>query len=113
MNAQDQMISAGGMMARYRIICTTQQPPQVPNDRAHIVAVGTGSSASSYDKYWLLSEVLAALDRDDEFYTFGEVSAKTASVEKYKCAWCSQTHIRSSPDAAKDNNLDNLPGCKR
>jgi hypothetical protein len=29
-------------MAEYRIVCTTQEPPQVPNDRAHIVAVGTG-----------------------------------------------------------------------
>ena len=100
-------------MARYRIICTTQQPAQVPNDRAHIVAVGTGTSASKYDRYWLLNEVLAAMDRGDTFYTFGEVSQKTASVEKYKCPWCSQTHIRSSPDAVKDNNLDNLPRCQR
>jgi len=37
-------------MAEYRIICTTQEPSNVPNDRAHIVAVGTGSSASTYDK---------------------------------------------------------------
>ena len=49
-------------MAQYRIICTTQEPPTLPNDRAHIVAVGTGSSASAVDKYWLLSEVLAAMD---------------------------------------------------
>ena len=101
-------------MARYRIICTTQQPAQLPNDRAHIVAVGTidpGSTASTYSKYWVLSEVLKAMDSGDTFYTFGEVSGKTASVEKYKCPWCAQTHIRSSPDAVKDNNLDNLPRC--
>jgi len=100
-------------MATYRIICTTQEPPQLPNDRAHIVAVGTGTSASNYDRYWQLNEVLAAMDRGDAFYTLGETSRKTASVEKYKCPWCLQTHIRSSPDAVKDNNLDNLPGCQR
>ena len=100
-------------MARYRITCTTQQPPQLPNDRAHIVAVGTGSSASGYDKYWTLSEVLAAMARGDTFFTFGEESKKEASVDKYVCPFCSKTHIRSSPDAVKDNNLDNLPRCQR
>lgn len=98
-------------MARYRITCTTQQPPQLPNDRAHIVAVGTGSSPSGQDKYWTLSEVLAAMTRGDTFYTFGEVSGKEASVDKYVCPYCSITHIRSSPDAVKDNNLDNLRRC--
>jgi hypothetical protein len=100
-------------MAEYRIICTTQEPSQVPNDRAHIVAVGTGSSASNYDRYWQLNEVLAAMDRGHTFYTFGESSRKRASVEKYKCPWCSQIHIRSTPDAVTDNNLDNLPQCQR
>jgi hypothetical protein len=100
-------------MAKYRIICTTQEPATLPNDRAHIVAVGTGTSASKYDRYWTLSEVLAAMEDDDKFYTFGETSRKTADVEKYKCPFCSRTHIRSSPDAVKDNNLDNLPRCSR
>lgn len=100
-------------MARYRIVCTTQQPPQVPNDRAHIVAVGTGSSAMKYERYWTLGEVLEAMDRRDTFYTFGETSLETASVHRYVCQWCSRTHIRSSPDAVTDNNLDNLPNCKR
>jgi hypothetical protein len=100
-------------MTEYRIICTTQEPSQVPNDRAHIVAVGTGSSASNSDRNWRLSEVLAAIERGDKFYTFGETSRKRASVDKYTCPWCTQTHIRSSPDAVKDNNLDNLPRCQR
>lgn len=98
-------------MARYRITCATQEPAQLPNDRAHIVAVGTGSSASSYDKYWQLNEVLKAMDNKDEFYTFGEESRKTASVGKYNCPICSNTHIRSSSDAVKDNNLDSLRRC--
>jgi len=98
-------------MAQYRIICTTQEPPTLPNDRAHIGAVGTGSSASAVDKYWLLSEVLAAMDSGDTFFTFGERSRKTASVHEYVCPWCSRTHTRSSPDAVEDNNLDNLSTC--
>jgi hypothetical protein len=102
-------------MAQYRILCTTQEPAQVPNDRAHIVAVGTigpGSSASNYDHYWKLSEVLAAIAGCDTFYTFGETSGKRAAVNPYVCPWCAKTHIRSSPDAVRDNNLDNLPNCK-
>lgn len=95
-------------MAEYRITCTTQVPPQVPNDRAHIVAVGTGTSAL---KYWTLNEVLQAMDAGDTFYTFGETSKQRASVDKYTCPWCSLTHIRSSPDAVQDNNLDNLAKC--
>jgi hypothetical protein len=98
-------------MARYRIVCTTQLPAQLPNDRAHIVAVGTGTVASSHDKYWLLNEVLAAMDRGDEFYTLGEVSGKEASVEKYVCPFCTLTHIKSSSDAVEDNNLDSLRRC--
>ena len=101
-------------MAQYRIICTTQQPAQLPNDRAHIVAVGTidpGSTSSTYSKYWQLGEVLKAMDAKDEFYTLGEQSGKTAAVDKYVCPFCTQTHIRSAPDATKDNNLDNLPRC--
>lgn len=99
-------------MAEYRIICTTQMPPQVPNDRAHIVAVGTGSSASTYDRYWSLSDVLAAMDSGNTFYTFGETSQRKTFVGPYICGLCSERHIRSTPDAVTDNNLDNLPLCK-
>lgn len=60
-------------MAEFRIICTTQMPPQLPNDRAHIVAVGTVSSASQ-SKYWTLSEVLVAMDNGDRFYTLETTS---------------------------------------
>lgn len=99
-------------MSQYRIVCTTQEPAYLPNDKAHIVAVGTGLP-SGYDRYWRLSEVLAAMDHGDSFYTYGERSQKVALVEKYACPWCSKTHIRSVPDAIPDNNLDNLPRCTR
>lgn len=99
-------------MAQYRIVCTTQEPASLPNDKAHIVAVGTGD-ASGYSRYWQLSEVLAAMDQDHTFHTYGETSQMTAQVHKYTCPFCIRTHIRSAPDAVKDNNLDNLPACRR
>ena len=36
-------------MAEYRIICTTQEPSNVPNDRAHIVAVARGFARDDFD----------------------------------------------------------------
>jgi len=99
-------------MAEYRIVCTTQEPASLPNDKAHIVAVGTGDT-SGYSRYWQLSEVLAAMDQRHTFYTYGETSQKIAQVDKYTCPFCTRTHIRSAPDAVKDNNLDNLQRCRR
>jgi hypothetical protein len=98
-------------MSQYRIVCTTQEPASLPNDRAHIVAVGTGTTAG-YDHYWQLNEVLTAMDNGDVFFTHGETSKKDALVEKYVCPFCTRTHIRSRPDAVTDNNLDNLPRCQ-
>ena len=100
-------------MAEYRIICTNQEPVAQPNDRAHIVAVGTGTTPDKYDTYWTLDQVLTAMDRGHIFYTRGRNSDKVARVEKYVCGRCSRTHIRSSPDAVQDNNLDNLPNCAK
>ena len=96
---------------QYRIICTNQEPVGVTHDHAHIVAVGTGTSSTHYDRKWSLAEVLQAMDRGDTFYTRGEQSGRIASVERYRCSRCMTTSIRSSPDAVRDNNLDNLNRC--
>jgi hypothetical protein len=98
-------------MARYRIVCTNQEPVNEPNRTAHIVRVGTGSTADRYDRLWTLNEVLLAMDRGDTFYTQGAQSGKVAEVEKYVCSGCRRTYIRSNADAVTDNNLDNLPRC--
>ena len=98
-------------MARYRIVCTDQEPYYQPTTHAHIVAVGTGTDPSKADQRWTLQEVLDAMDRGDSFYTVGVRSGKVALVEKYNCTSCWRTHIRSSPDAVTDNNLDNLRRC--
>ena len=99
-------------MTQYRIICTNQEPVSQPNDRAHIIGVGTGDS-SGYSAYWTLNEVITAMNQGHTFYTYGETSGKVALVHKYVCPHCTRTHIRSAPDAVTDNNLDNLSTCKR
>ena len=98
-------------MARYRIVCTTQEPVNEPNRNAHIVAVGTGNDPARVDRRWTLDQVLRAMDSGDSFYTQGVQSGKIAAVEKYQCPYCRRTFIRSTPDAVADNNLDNLPRC--
>lgn len=98
-------------MASYRIVCTEQLPYGSPPTHAHIVAVGTGSDPGAASQRWTLSEVLAAMDRGDVFFTQGERSGKVALVVKYLCASCFGYHIRSAPDAVVDNNLDSLRYC--
>lgn len=98
-------------MARYRIVCTNQEPAENPPTHAHIVAVGTGVNPDQADKRWTLNQVLTAMGRGDTFYTQGIRSGKVAVVEKYRCRWCNSTYIRSSADAVQDNNLDSLRRC--
>lgn len=98
-------------MARYRIVCTEQQPVHQPTTHAHIVAVGTGTDPKKATKRWKLSEALNAMNNGDSFYTQGTTSGKAARVEKYGCPKCGRTYIRSTRDAVHDNNLDNLRRC--
>jgi hypothetical protein len=98
-------------MASYRIVCTEQEPVTQPTTHAHIVAVGTGNDPDTANRRWTLKEVLAAMGLGDTFYTQGKTSGKIARVVKYTCGLCGRTHIRSSPDAVQDNNLDSLRRC--
>lgn len=98
-------------MARYRIICTRQEPASAPPSHQHIVAVGTGVEPRHYLNLWTLDQVLEAMRRGDSFYTQGEQSGRIAEVEAYHCNYCRRDHIRSHRDAVTDNNLDNLVRC--
>lgn len=100
-------------MATYRIICTNQQPADKPPQHAHIVAVGVGVEPTRYTQSFTLAQVLQMMTNGDRFFTQGVKTGKTAWVEKYVCTSCNQWHIRSTPDAVLDNNLDNLPYCQR
>ena len=98
-------------MSNYvRIVCVTHQEVH-PHERGHIVAVGTGASAFRADTSWTVEEVLAAMNSGTTFFTKSESTGKIAFVEPYHCSRCRRTFIRSSPDAVKDNNLDNMRSC--
>jgi hypothetical protein len=58
-----------GLMARYRIIYTRQEPAAAPPSHQHIVAVGTGTEPCHYTHLWSLDQVLEAMRRGDSFYT--------------------------------------------
>ena len=101
-------------MATYRIVCTDRRPSPHPTHHPHIVAVGTvrtGSDSAKATKKWSLDKVLAAMDEGDRFYTKGERSQEVAEVGTYRCVPCGRTYIRSAPDTATDDNLDNLRPC--
>lgn len=98
-------------MARYRIVCTLQQPADQPPTHAHIVEVGTGSDPNRGDNRWTLSQVLTAMDRGDTFYTRGVQSGRVVDVMKFWCEHCRRNFIRSAADAIYDNNLDSLRRC--
>lgn len=98
-------------MTAYRIVCTVQEPISQPTTHAHIVAVGTGTNPQNYSQRWTLAQVIAAIDQGDTFYTQGAQTGKVARVEKFTCAQCHRTHIKSAPDSVSDNNLDRLPRC--
>jgi len=99
-------------MTTYRIVCTKQEPASKPPKHAHIVSVGVGDDPNNASAQFSLAEVINKMSAGDKFYTKGIQSGKVASVEKYWCAHCQQNHIRSSPDAVQDNNLDNLRLCR-
>ena len=98
-------------MARYRIVCSEQEPADQPPTHAHIIAVGIGSNPQEADKRFTLQQVLNAFNSGDSFFTQGTQSGRVAKVERYWCSHCRKYFIRSKPDAIHDNNLDSLRRC--
>ena len=98
-------------MGTHKIVCTEQEPFYQPTTHAHIVAVGIGTDPAKAQTRLTLEQVIAAMDRGETFYTVSPSTAKIALVEKFHCASCRKTHIRSKADAVIDNNLDNLRRC--
>jgi hypothetical protein len=92
----------------YRVISTRQESIDMPHIHTHVIIVGTEKSAG-YSKLWTVTQVYNAIDQGDTFFTHGDKSGKSASVQKYKCPHCDQKTLRSAPGTLTDNNLDNLP----
>jgi hypothetical protein len=98
-------------MSEHRIISTRQESFDTPHVHSHVVIVGTEKTAG-YSKLWTITQVYNAMDQGDTFYTRGEKSQKTASVQKYRCPHCDEKSLRSAPDAVADNNLNSLVTCQ-
>lgn len=100
-------------MASYRVVCAEQVPSRAHPLNGKIVAVGSNDSGGGQATgRWTVPEVVSALDAGHVFYTYGEQSRETARVIKYWCTACGgEWHIKSSPDAVPDNNLDSLRLC--
>ena len=98
-------------MTSQRIVCTTHQPVFLPTTHSHIVAVRIGPAVNACPMQWTASQVLEAIDRGEQFFTFGEQSHKTAGIEAVACPNCGCRIIQSTGDAVKDNNLDSLKRC--
>ena len=99
-------------MARYRIVCTRQEPLDKPHDAAHIVSAGVGNDPEKAEQKLTLDKILKTIDSGDSFYTKSTSTGKEAEVKKFDCGTCKRTTIRSTPDAVTDNNLDNLRECR-
>lgn len=97
----------------YRIVCTEQEPVGEPTAHDHIVGVGTVRNAEETPRRWPLAEVLGAMDHGDAFYTLGERSGRSVWVLEGSCPACGGRIIRSIPDSAQDNNLEELRRCLR
>ena len=95
-------------MSSYRIVCVKAQPPH-----RHIVGVGVGGNASYPSRRLSVGEVRRMIDAGDTFYTQSPTTEKRASVRRDTCRerYCMVATIRSSPDATRDSNLDNLHDC--
>ena len=98
-------------MANYRVVCTEQVPAAAHPRAAKIVAVGTGVDPDRANDNWTVAQVVSAIDSGHIFYTQGKASGKVAIIQKYWCAACGESHIRSAADAVIDNNLDSLRAC--
>ena len=96
----------------YRIVCTDQEPASAPPKHAHIIAVGVGTNPEAASQRFTLTQVIQMMDSGSRFYSQGILTGKVAWVEKYWCTYCDRYHIRSSPDATTDNNLDSLRYCR-
>jgi len=97
------------MATDLRVICIDERPLNNPVSHAHIVAIGVGNDPDR-PGVWTLAQVVQAIRNNTyAFWTYGPHSGKWARVEITRCSYCWNDHIRSSPDATVDNNLESLP----
>ena len=91
-----------------RIVCVETEHPH-----RHILAVGVGAAASKATERLTVGEVRTAIANGDVFYTVGSVTGDVALVSPDDCRinGCTIKTIRTHPDDARDDNLDELRVC--
>ena len=97
-------------MSTNQIVCANTEHPH-----RHITSVGIGGKASAPATRLTVTQVRAAIDKGDTFYTVSPSTGKIALVLKDTCTkggGCGYRTIRSVADAVTDNNLDNLGACR-
>jgi hypothetical protein len=89
-------------MSNFRITCVNKKLYLTGHE--HIERVGVqGEPLSVEDVYRLMNA-------RHNFYTVSPSTGAVALVEPLHC--CHVDTLRSSADAVRDNNLDNLPACR-
>ena len=100
-------------MTVYRVVCVRKK--RNGSDHKHIVSVGVTKDArqDTPDSFMSVARVRDAIDEQNVFLTIGPRTGRIALVEKLSCtrAGCAFLGIRSDPDPAEDNNLDDLDRC--
>ena len=94
-------------IAAYRIISVERQPVGQLESHVHVVRIETADDAGA--RQWTISQVLAAMDEGDVFYTQDKTTGRIAGVSAYRCTQCHQACLRSDSSAVPGNDLDGLP----
>jgi hypothetical protein len=96
-------------MSARRIVCIETEHPH-----RHIVAVGLGAEASKASERLTVDQVRSAIENGDSFYTVGSVTEEVALVSPDDCRihGCTIRTIRTHPDDARDDNLDEMRACR-
>jgi hypothetical protein len=95
-------------VARHEIVCTRQFPPGARPDHARIVEVGLRGEATRRS----LREVVGWIERGEhEVYMTDPSTGQPAEVALCRCPGATWTHIKTWPNATRDDNLDSLPRC--
>lgn len=94
--------------ATRRIVCVETEHPH-----RHILAVGVGTEPSRASERLTVGQVRAAIAGGEVFYTVGSVTGEVALVRPDDCRLdgCTVKTIRTHPDDARDDNLDQMRAC--
>jgi hypothetical protein len=88
-------------IAEYRVICVVRR------EDGHLRAVGYSKDGNSvmYDDLWTVAQARQAIEEGNRLYTVSPATGEQADLEVHADG------IRTRPDQASDNALDDLPPC--